>query len=267
MPLNLDVSPESAKVINETLADAAFYVSDYPALFELCNVALQDGDPEAAEHIRKVGVAIADVLYYSAFGHEGIRQVLEDADAMPISLSPFKDSASQHIDNIYEHLRFGKKLSCKITHSKGGPKRFRSVSAPSSVAYGLYLVMEPYVIPESETDRREAKRLAIRNAIDNLDKNDPDFLKKLEKWEFEKAITFLPTLTEETSWKWAEVGAQAMVDFREWVDDADMLPVNQMPSIPEKWIAAAAKRKGKTGALRDMVCKNLESGFKSIARG
>lgn len=248
------------------MKDADDALSAHPSLQKLCIEVLRDEDTNAGCQLIEIGLAISDVLFYGACSSERIRKWLGTCEQMPMRLMAIRDFSYAQIDYIYDEVGFGRDLDFRASHTKGGPKRFQS-SSPSSVALSLYFAMQEFVIPESEPEKREAKRLQIRHAIDTLDKNASDYHHLFAGFEFVKKLVALPKLSKTSYHPWAEIGAQLLVDFSEDFRKEEVASGKRLrlPLIPDAWKANAEKRKEK-GALRTYVYKKLVVGFESIAR-
>jgi hypothetical protein len=258
---------EPTKEAERRLRMAQSVIESFPDLKKLCEAVLFYKDistaTTAAMELNLVGLAICDVFFYGVGVRDELRHVIHDAEVIPIMLPSVRTVAYQQIDFIYKALGLGQNLKFKTVEAKtGGRKPFNSPLSPSLIAFRLFHIMERFVIPKEDTERWDKHFRETKSIKDALDRDAPYYLENSDRLALSDAIVSLPKLTGTTAYvDWAEAGAWLLVDH--WsaylrLDD------DPLPALPAKWVAAAAKRKGKKGALRDIVRKKLEIGFKAI---
>lgn len=178
-----------------------------------------------------------------------------------------------------EEMKLGSNFSVRTQNTKGGQKRFKLKSAPSSIAYQLFCIMqsmrcsEVQVAPSNVQSIEQAQRqLKVKEDLQKQSQAERRLILSIledcnitcdanEMNNFLRLMTdimLLPELRGTNYTEWAAVGARLMVDGDGHV------PIQGIPPIPDEWRAKARKRKGTLGVLRDYVRKELESGFKSI---
>lgn len=238
--------------------DEARYLAAYPDLLNLCTAA-KAGDHAAFQAIYEIGLGVS-MSYMKAVGaHTDFRQSVRTRNVVPGPIFAARDLTDQFLTFLWDTVGFGRELQFRTAPAKGGPKRFKAQAAPSFVAYELFWLISDYrlnVAPTEVEATRKGLKAEMRLKASEQPLTEEARTLLLEQYFLLIELALLPDLKGTNYLKWAEVGARAMVDLT--------LPNLNLPPIPPEWQTKASKRKGKVGALRDIVRKELESGFKAL---
>lgn len=232
--------------------------SGHPALHKLCEAATRQGDIEAARELVRIGILVADTIVLAGYSHENILNYIRGLYTMPIAISAIREKADLTMEIMRDVFGFGSDMPIQI-HKPAGGQRFKTSTSPTQIALNLFEVFEKERLHKDDKGYSELRASVLKVkktgwfetivACEPGEKAYPEHLLYMD-------IKLLPELEGTDYATWAEVGAKVMVD--------GCNQIQGVPQIPAEWVAMAKKRKGKVGALRDIVCKMLESGFKSI---
>jgi len=233
--------------------------STHPAIHKLCDSAIQNGDIEAVRELVKIGLIVSDVLLVAAHSHDNILTYVRGLYTIPVSMPAIAEKADLAMEIVRDIFGFGSELPIKIRKPKGGRSRFKGTESPTQIALDLLAAFEKERPHKDKYYYAEWYASALK--VKNTKRFESDFDSEPgERLNAEQMLYFdvvlLPDFKGDDYLTWANVGARVMVD--------GCSQILGVPPIPDAWRAMAKKRKGKLGALRDIVRNELESGFKAI---